>query len=657
MDEQQSPSGQQAPYPGSKEMPQWNTGELIDAPKFDRKKWFAMLGPGLLMGGAAIGGGEWLMGPTVTARYGGALMWLGALSILGQMIYNIEISRYALYTGEPIFTGKFRTLPGPMFWLFMYLMLDFGAVFPYLAATASTPVAAIYLGKMPDPTNPAHQSMLQWIAYGIFILSFIPLIFGGKVYNSLKAVMTFKIFAVLGFLLVLGVFYSHASTWTEIFTGFVKIGNVPIQKAEDQNGNGILDEGEEDWDSDQHADVVEMQFTPTIDSDPADKDKTLDSFDLNQDGTLDQFIELGRNKQDNPVLWPDFDGDGTPDATVRIKGEAPIDLNYENRGKTAFVTLDTSGNRKPDFMFIDYDGDGTRDGDAIDNVFLSILRGDGLPDVDLSMIAFLAAFAAIAGSGGLTNAPVSNYTRDQGWGMGHHVGAIPSVVGGHDIQLSHEGTVFEPTDEAMPRWRRWYKHILRDQMVVWMPACFFGIALPSMLSMEFLKRGTVANQWTAAGMTADGVFEAVSKQSGQTVGNIFWFMTLFCGFLVLAPSMAATIDGFVRRWVDVFWTGSKRLRQWEPHRIKHLFFGVLCGYFFFGLIMLSMGKPMTLILISTNIMNFALGFSCWHTIYVNHSLLPKRLRPGIFMTGALFCAGLFFWVLATLSLLKNLEMI
>ena len=80
-----------------------------------------------------IGGGEWLMGPAVTAKYGGTLMWLATLSIVGQVFYNIEVSRYALYTGEPIFTGKFRTLPGPRFWVCAYLILDFGAVFPYLA--------------------------------------------------------------------------------------------------------------------------------------------------------------------------------------------------------------------------------------------------------------------------------------------------------------------------------------------------------------------------------------------------------------------------------------------------------------------------------------------------------------------------------------------
>ena len=53
----------------------------------------------------------------------------------------------------------------------------------------------------------------------------------------------------------------------------------------------------------------------------------------------------------------------------------------------------------------------------------NIFTADEMPDIDWSLIAFLSALVAISGSGGLSNAPVSNYTRDQGWGMGHHVGA------------------------------------------------------------------------------------------------------------------------------------------------------------------------------------------------------------------------------------------
>lgn len=104
-----------APWPGSKEMPRWNSGELDDAPRFTLKNWAALLGPGLLMSGASIGAGEWLLGPAVTARFGGALLWVTTISIVAQVFYNIEISRYTLYCGEPIMNGKFRTLPGPGF--------------------------------------------------------------------------------------------------------------------------------------------------------------------------------------------------------------------------------------------------------------------------------------------------------------------------------------------------------------------------------------------------------------------------------------------------------------------------------------------------------------------------------------------------------------
>src|SRR5262249_51692033 len=155
--------------------------------------------------------------------------------ILGQVLYNIEISRYTLYSGEPIFTGKFRTLPGPMFWVTLYLMLDFGAIFPYLAASAATPLAMM-VGKITDVDSiEQHRDLLKGLSVAIFLVSFIPLIFGGKIYNSLKAIMTFKLVTIMGFLLILAIGYSHASTWIEIFSGFFKFGTVPVGKTELRN--------------------------------------------------------------------------------------------------------------------------------------------------------------------------------------------------------------------------------------------------------------------------------------------------------------------------------------------------------------------------------------------------------------------------------------
>src|SRR5687767_941639 len=168
-------------------MPAWSRGELPDAPRFTWRNWVGLIGPGLLMGGSSIAGGEWLMGPSVTAKYGASLMWLATLSILGQVFYNLEVSRYALYTGEPMLTGKFRTAPGPRFWLLIYLFLDFGAVFPYLASNAAVPIITASLGYVPRPDQ---RWMITAVGIAIFLLTLIPLIVGGKVYSSLKAVIS-----------------------------------------------------------------------------------------------------------------------------------------------------------------------------------------------------------------------------------------------------------------------------------------------------------------------------------------------------------------------------------------------------------------------------------------------------------------------------------
>jgi hypothetical protein len=527
----------EAPHPGTKAMPRWDTGELIDAPVFTWKNALAMIGPGLVMGASAIGGGEWLAGPAVTAKYGGALLWVATVSIIFQVIYNIEISRYALYTGEPIFTGKFRLPPHPMFWLVVYLLLDWGSIFPYLVTSAAVPLEAIILQRLPDA---AHSAADWWMhkgmCTGLYLLLMVPLVFGGKIYDSLKVLMSFKLLAVISFLLFLGIFFAKPASWIDIVSGLFKFGNVPVSAG------------------------------------------------------------------------------------------------------------------------------------TVENVFTELLQHHRFPQVDLSLIAMIAALAAIAGNGGLTNTPISNFTRDQGWGMGAKVGAIPSVVGGHGITLSHVGCVFEVNEQTLPRWRRWVRHITRDQLVVWMGACLIGVSLPSILSVEFLPRGTSASDWTMAAMTAGGVQQQVTNPppgvlahfeplrsviSGPQWGRFFWGATLFCGFLVLITSQTTTMDGFCRRWVDVTWTAVPALRKLETDKVKYVYFGTLVTLTGCGLaIIWATEQPGFVFKVATTGYNFAFAFSAWHTIAVNTLLLPKELRPGWAPRIGLLLGGCFFLSLGVMSALK-----
>lgn len=526
-----------APWPGTKYMPQWDMAELIDAPIFTWRNILAMIGPGVVMGASAIGGGEWLSGPALTAKYGGALLWVATVSILFQVVYNIEISRYALYTGEPIFTGKFRLPPHPMFWLVVYLLLDWGSIFPYLVTNGAVPLEAMILQRLPDSEHIAGDWWFhKGVCTGLWFMLMIPLIFGGKIYDSLKIIMSAKLIIVLGFLLLLGIFFAKPESWFDIFSGLFRFGNVPVP------------------------------------------------------------------------------------------------------------------------------------GGGVENVFTEMFQRGRFPEMDLSLIAVIAALAAVAGNGGLTNTPISNFTRDQGWGMGHHVGAIPSVVGGHGISLSHVGCVFEVTPESLPRWRRWVNHISRDQLVVWLGACLMGVSLPSILSVGFLPRGTVASDWTMAAMTAEGVQKQMTSPdagvlahaeplrsllSGPQWGRIGWGATLFCGFLVLITSATTTVDGFCRRWVDVVWTAVPALRKLETDKIRYVYFTTLMTLITFGLVVMWVtDKPGMVFKFATTGYNFAFAFSSWHTLAVNTVLLPKQLRPGWFQRIGLILAGVFFLSLGVMSALK-----
>jgi hypothetical protein len=248
----------------------------------------------------------------------------------------------------------------------------------------------------------------------------------------------------------------------------------------------------------------------------------------------------------------------------------------------------------------------------------------------------LVAFAAIAGSGGLANTLFSNYTRDKGWGMGARVGAIPSAIGGLPISLSHVGEVFPIEPGNLARWKGWIRHIVRDQTLIWMTASFVGMALPCMLSLQFIRNATVAGDRVAA-MTAEGIALKYPEY-----GGLFWTLTLLCGFLVLAPGQVSVGDQIARRWTDIIWTASSRAKQFSGTHVKYLYYGILSVYAVWGLLVLWRLPALDIAKIGAVLGNVALGFSALHALYANRALLPKQLQPHWVLQIGVVCCGIFF---------------
>lgn len=469
--------------------PDWQPDEL-PAPPAPSRRWAALIGPGLLMVGANIGGGEWLFGPLVTARYGGQVMWLATVSILVQVAYNLSVMRYSLYTGESIFAGFFRTKPGPAVWACVYLLFEFGAVWPYLASNAAVPLAAVILGRLPAAGDAA---LVRNLGYAIFLAAFVPLIFGGKIYNALERVMVTKLILIVSYLTLVVLLFTSPSTWWEIGSGFFLFGSLPSSE----------------------------------------------------------------------VNW-----------------------------------------------------------------------------------ATLAAFAAVAGAGGLTNAAFSNYARDKGWGMGSRAGAIPSAIGGRTIKLSHTGKVFEPNEENLVRWRGWLKVIRRDQLLLWAPGCIIGMALPSVLSLELIRGAANVDGNAAAALTA----QALAARHGA----VLWFATLLCGFVIMAPTQVSQIDTIARRWTDILWIGWGRLRAVDEHHVNYVYYAILSVYLLWGLAALHVTpNPIVLAIASGVMWNFALGFTAIHTLAVVRTLLPAPLRPGLLECLGLAACAVFYIGISAIALAQQ----
>jgi len=631
-------------------IPDWTVGELPAPPDMGLRSWLSLFGPGLLMAGVAIGAGEWLFGPAVTGQYGATLLWLATISIVCQLFINIEVMRYALYCGEPIYVGYLRTWPGPKAWILWYMVIDISNIWPFMAATAAVPLAAALLGHLPGNAEIqlagitlSEVTLVKALGYSVFLLAFVPLIFGGTIYRSIERLMSLKIMFVLGFLCILSFFVVSPANMREAVTGFVRIGVLPLRAdtiivgphfevTETEGPNrytikGTFEEKIEAGDPLVIAFVVEgrekVKKFGMYDDVPAELAEARQRL-------LDRTKSLAKDQRF-------FVEDTEQDLTLRLAGQITDNRTWQ----ADQIEVSAAGQVKRYDHLQDLPSELADRAEAlvahqgVERVgMIRYLRQHGrLPDLNWAM---LAAFAAIAGIGGTSNTLLSNYVRDKGWGMGKHVGAIPSAVGGSTVTLSHVGKVFPLDDANLRRWRGWMRYILRDQAVVWMLCCFVGMALPCMISLEFIRNVPVEGHRVSA-VIADGAARRYPE-----LAWLLWPAILLCGFLVLAPGQIFSAEALARRWTDVIWATSSMARRLQGNQVKYIYYGILALYAVWGVVWLSLFEPLTLAIIGAVLGNVALSFTAFHTLYVNRTLLPAQVKPNWFMQAGLFFCGAFF---------------
>lgn len=206
-------------------LPDWGRKSLPAPPAFTLRNVLRTVGPGVIGLGIAIGSGEWLLGPSVVLTYGAALLWITTVAVLLQVLLNLEMGRYTLYTGEPIVTGFMRTWPGPAFWGWTYSVLTLlHHGWPGWALASATATAALVLGRLPTG---ADAGLVIAIGYATFGACLLIVNLGRKIERTLELAMWAMIAMIFAYLLIVDVTTVSRENWGRLVRGFLSFGALP----------------------------------------------------------------------------------------------------------------------------------------------------------------------------------------------------------------------------------------------------------------------------------------------------------------------------------------------------------------------------------------------------------------------------------------------
>jgi hypothetical protein len=196
----------------------WVRAELPAPPKPRGLGWLPVVGPGVIVLGASIGSGEFLLGPATFVRHGLSLLWVTLIAVFLQTMFNTELMRYTLATGEPVFTGFMRTRPSSTFWAWVYAIFYFLQTgWPAWAGTAAGAMFFLYARRL---AGTGDGNAVYFIAVGAFLLCVAILLAGRRIERTLELLNWIMVICILGGFLMLALLLAPAGTWVAAAAGF-----------------------------------------------------------------------------------------------------------------------------------------------------------------------------------------------------------------------------------------------------------------------------------------------------------------------------------------------------------------------------------------------------------------------------------------------------
>ena len=168
--------------------------------------------------GVSIGSGEFLLGPAAFVAHGLSLLWVVIVAVTLQAIFNTEVMRYTLATGEPVFTGFMRTRPSSTLWAWVYAALYFLQVgWPAWAGTAAAAIFFLFARRLAEG---ADASAIYAIGVAAFLGCVAILTVGRRIERTLEILNWVLVVTILGGFLILTLLFVPGGTWLAGAAGF-----------------------------------------------------------------------------------------------------------------------------------------------------------------------------------------------------------------------------------------------------------------------------------------------------------------------------------------------------------------------------------------------------------------------------------------------------
>jgi hypothetical protein len=151
-------------------------------------------------------------------KYGLALLWIAGFAIILQTLFNTELMRYTMATGEPVFTGFMRTRPTASFWAWLYVVLFFLQVgWPAWAGTAAGAMFFLFTKQLATATDAGAVYLIAVAMFGVCVTI---LLVGRRIERTLEGLNWALVTMIIGGLLILAVAFVPLATWVAAGAGY-----------------------------------------------------------------------------------------------------------------------------------------------------------------------------------------------------------------------------------------------------------------------------------------------------------------------------------------------------------------------------------------------------------------------------------------------------